>query len=89
MGLAAAWREHGRVAGDGVIAGSMSVGMGRIVARGLPVPNDGVVTIDETRLACATDHIVLPVSHSAMLLSKQVARQTAAFLNNGRFAAAS
>jgi len=32
------------------------------------------------------DHLMLPVSHSAMLISPQVARQAAAFLRDGRFA---
>jgi hypothetical protein len=31
------------------------------------------------------DHIVLPVTHSAMIFSPRVAVQVAAFLRNGRF----
>lgn len=69
----------------GVIAGSVSIGLGRIVARGLPEPNDGVVTVAETELEMACDRIVLPVNHTGMLLSHRVARQTGAFLRNGRF----
>jgi hypothetical protein len=69
----------------GVIAGSLSRGLGRVVARGLPTPNDGVVTVAETELAAACDRIVLPVSHSGMLLSRRVARQSGAFLRAGRF----
>lgn len=69
----------------GVIAGSRSRGLGRLVARGLPTPNDGVVTVAETELAAACDHIVLPVSHSGMLFSRCVARQSGAFLRAGKF----
>ncbi len=69
----------------GVIAGSLSRGLGRVVARGLPTPNDGVVTVAETELAAACDRIVLPVSHTGMLLSRRVARETGAFLRHGKF----
>ena len=69
----------------GVIAGSRSRGLGRVVARGLPTPNDGVVTVAETVLAAACDRIVLPVSHSGMLFSRRVAHQTGAFLRAGKF----
>jgi pimeloyl-ACP methyl ester carboxylesterase len=69
----------------GVIAGTGGVGMGRFIAPGLPKPNDGVVAVEETRVPGMRDHIVLPVSHTAMLVSREVARQTCAFLDNGRF----
>ncbi len=69
----------------GVIAGSSSVGLGRILARQLPTPNDGVVTVAETRCDAACDHIVLPINHSGMLVSRRVARQAGAFLRDGRF----
>ena len=69
----------------GVIAGSLSAGLGRLVARGLPAPNDGIVTVAETKMDSARDCIVLPVSHTSMLFSRSVARQPAAFLRDGRF----
>ena len=69
----------------GIIAGTRGVGLGRLVAPDLPVPNDGVVTLAETELAAACDRIELPVSHSGMLLSRRVARQSAAFLRDGAF----
>ena len=69
----------------GVIAGSRSVGLGRLVARGLPSPNDGTIAVAETKLDSACDCIVLPVTHTSMLFSRTVARQTAAFLRSGRF----
>lgn len=69
----------------GVIAGSKSLGMGRLVAPGLPRPNDGVVAVEETLVAGARDHIVLPVSHSGMLLSPRVAQHVVRFLRLGHF----
>lgn len=69
----------------GVIAGNMSLGMGRIVAPRLPLPNDGAVSVEETRLPGMRDHIVLPVSHSGMLVSRAVPRQICAFLRDGAF----
>lgn len=68
----------------GVIAGSRSVGAGRLLG-GLPRPNDGVVTEEETVVPGARDRITLRVSHSGMLLSAGVARQVCAFLKNGAF----
>lgn len=68
----------------GVIAGNVSLGLGRLVAP-LDEPNDGTVLVEETRLAGATDHIVLPVTHTGMVFSAVVMQQTAAFLRDGRF----
>ena len=68
----------------GVIAGDLSIGLGRLVAH-LPRPNDGVVMLDETRVPGATDSIVLHTSHTAMLVSPAVARATCAFLRTGSF----
>lgn len=69
----------------GVIAGDLPVGLGCWFAP-LPRPHDGTVAVAETRHAGASDHIVLPVSHFSMLWSREVVRQTCAFLRQGRFA---
>lgn len=69
----------------GVIAGSTGFGLGRLVAQ-LEGENDGTVAVDETRLPGAKDHLVLPTTHTGMLFSLEVARQTVEFLRNGRFA---
>ena len=69
----------------GVIAGCGRIGMGRIIAPDLARPNDGVVAVAETRVPGAADHLVLPVSHTAMLASRRVAEESAHFLRNGRF----
>jgi len=68
----------------GVIAGSRSVGLGRLVAR-LKVPNDGSVAVDETVVPGVHARLVLPVAHFALLLAPAVARQVAGFLRRGRF----
>jgi pimeloyl-ACP methyl ester carboxylesterase len=69
----------------GMIAGTMSVGMGRLVAP-LPGPNDGAVCVQETQLPGLRDHLTLPVSHSAMMVSEGVMRQICNFLERGGFA---
>jgi pimeloyl-ACP methyl ester carboxylesterase len=68
----------------GVIAGSTSAGLGRLVSH-LPEPNDGTVTVEETRLAGMTDHLVLPVTHTGMLASASVADHLVRFLETGSF----
>ena len=68
----------------GVLAGTRSIGLGRVVLD-LPRPNDGVVTVDETRLPGAADFIALPLAHSEMLASRRCAGQIIAFLESGRF----
>ena len=68
----------------GVLAGTRSLGLGRVVPD-LPRPNDGVVSVAETRLPGAADFIALPVAHSEMLVSRRCAGQIAAFLDTGRF----
>ena len=83
------WQSHRRPQLDatacvGAIAGSTPFGLGAMFMD-VPEPSDGVVTVEETRLPGLADHLVLPVSHSGMLMSHEVAQQTAGFLRNGRF----
>jgi hypothetical protein len=68
----------------GVIAGCTSAGMGRFVSN-LPEPNDGTVAVDETRISGMKEHLVLPVTHTGMMLSSEVADRTARFLHGGVF----
>jgi pimeloyl-ACP methyl ester carboxylesterase len=68
----------------GVIAGDLPLGAGRFV-HVFDGPNDGTVAVAETRLAGARDHVVLPVSHFALLWSGAAHRQIIAFLRDGRF----
>jgi pimeloyl-ACP methyl ester carboxylesterase len=68
----------------GVIAGTRPFGLGRFAAR-FEEDNDGTVCVPETRMPGAADLLTLPVSHMGMLMSAKVARETAAFLRDGRF----
>jgi len=77
-----AWTASPRL---GVIAGSRHIGIGRML--GLPgnEPGDGTILVKETEIKDATDHIILPVTHSQMTFSKPVARQAEHFINLGSF----
>jgi len=68
----------------GVIAGNRPLGLGRYFGR-LEGPSDGTVAVAETRLPGLADHIVIPASHTGMLISAEAARQASAFLQHGRF----
>ncbi len=69
---------------SGMIAGTRSFGLGILVG-GLERPNDGTVVVAETRHSGLTDRVEMPVTHTGMLYSGDVARQAAAFLQTGRF----
>lgn len=75
------WTLRGEV---GMIAGSDRFGLAHFLMS-LPGDGDGVVAIEETRIAGLADHIVLPVSHSGMLFSGEVAAQAANFFAAGKF----
>ena len=68
----------------GMIAGSKSIGLGWLVG-GTGGPGDGTVAIAETEAEGLEDHYVLPVTHTGMLYSAEVAEKTAKFLESGRF----
>lgn len=68
----------------GVIAGCRGLGGGHLICR-VPFPNDGVVTVDETRIPNTKDEILLPVTHTEMLLSRELVRQACSFLRHGYF----
>jgi len=69
----------------GVICGTCSFGMGRLLVRDLPLPNDGLLTVKESALPVAREHLALPVSHTGMLFSRVVAEQVGQFLTTGKF----
>jgi pimeloyl-ACP methyl ester carboxylesterase len=85
------WRE-GRAArwtrpeALGVVAGSLPLGLGRLFGP-LPGVNDGVVSLEETDVEGMAERRVLPVGHSAMLVSSRVAENIASFLAEGKFSA--
>lgn len=67
-----------------VIAGTTPVGLGRLMTA-FDGANDGTVAVEETRLPGAREHLCLPVNHTALVLSADVAAQVAAFLTRGEF----
>lgn len=90
MGEAAAmWREGRsarwtRAEPLGVIAGTQPFGLGHMFTR-FPGPGDGVVRVEETAVEGMRERVLLPVSHSLMLVSARVAGNVAEFLAHGRF----
>jgi pimeloyl-ACP methyl ester carboxylesterase len=68
----------------GIVAGTRPVGLGHLFTT-LDGEHDGTVSVNETRLPGATDYITLPVGHMGLLMSSRVARQTCAFIKEGRF----
>jgi pimeloyl-ACP methyl ester carboxylesterase len=68
----------------GIIAGTRSISVSRLLVQ-FEEDNDGTVAVSETQLPGATAFLRLPVSHSGMLLSARVARETGSFLEHGRF----
>ena len=68
----------------GVVAGRTPLGLGQFFG-GIREASDGTVAVAETRLAGLADHVVVPASHSGLLLSPRAAQQAVAFLRTGHF----
>ncbi len=68
----------------GVVAGTVSVGLGRLISD-LRVPNDGAVALAEIDVAGLAHRLTLPVSHSGVLFSAVAASRVCHFLKHGRF----
>lgn len=71
----------------GVIAGNRGFGVGQLFHR-IVGPSDGTVAVEETRISGLTDHIEVPVSHTGLVYSRQVAQLAGRFLSEGGFGAA-
>lgn len=70
----------------GIIAGTVSVGLGSILPKMLESPNDGTVAVSETKLPGCKEHITVPVSHTALIFSSKTSDKVISFLKEGRFA---
>lgn len=69
----------------GLIAGARTVGLGALVAQGLPRPNDGTVSVEETLTPEVSQHLVVDHSHFGMLWARDVRGQVLHYLREGRF----
>ena len=67
----------------GVIAGSRSLNW--INSLIIPGPNDGKVSVERTKVAGMSDHLVVAATHPLMMRHREVIAQTIEFLRHGQF----
>ena len=70
----------------GIIAGNRTIDP--ITSAVLPDPEDGRVTVEETKLEGMADFVVVNHSHAFMMRMQKTIELTIAFLNDGEFPAA-
>ncbi len=78
----AGWQRNAPL---GVVAGTLPLGLGRVLGR-LPDLNDGVVRVPETAVAGMTARELVPCGHSMLIVSAAVGGLVQRFLASGRFA---
>lgn len=81
------WRNAASPRAIGAIAGTHCIGVGR---GQLPLqsPNDGSVSVAETKADLLTDHLQVAATHSGLVASREITDQVAHFVTHGRFRAA-
>jgi ABC-type taurine transport system ATPase subunit len=70
----------------GIIAGNRTIDPISSLVIGYRRPNDGKVTVENTKLEGAADHIVVATNHTFFPSSRVMWQQAEAFLCNGLFA---
>jgi pimeloyl-ACP methyl ester carboxylesterase len=78
---AATWKHKAPL---GVIAGTVPLGLGVVLGR-LPRPNDGVVCLGETGIEGTSAQALVPLGHSALIVSRRVQRLVERFISSGGF----
>ncbi len=81
LGDGPVWQGHLPL---GVIAGNWPLGIGRVIG-GLVGENDGIVTVAETGLENASGSTQAHVTHTGLLVSREVAIEVCSFLKDGHF----
>jgi len=67
----------------GVIAGTRTFNVG--LSQLLPNPDDGKVSVENTKVEGMDDFLQLPVTHTFMMRSKKVIPQVKHFIEHGNF----